>query len=238
MRLFLYGILLIVPCTVLSCTAKASSWSVSPTRFELIAPNVASVMTLRNNGKDPVNVQIRIFRWTQVNGVERLEPTMDVVASPPATRLTPFNEYLVRLVRVARKPVAAEESYRLLVDELPRPAQSGNGVIDFTVRFSVPVFFRNPDAAASRISWSLRQTKQGLVLTATNTGSSKLRLSDVEIEQAGRTIVKLNQLAGYVLGGATMEFPLDNAKPLVAGPVRLKAQSDAGAIEADVSVRN
>ena len=238
MRLFLYGMTLFVLSTVVPCVAKASSWSVSPTRFELIAPNVASVMTLRNNGKDPVNVQIRVFRWSQINGVERLEPTTDVVASPPATRVTPFNEYLVRLVRVTKKPVVAEESYRLLVDELPRPAQSADGVIDFTVRFSVPVFFKSPDAAGSRISWSIRQTKQGLVLAATNTGSSKLRLSDVEIVQGERIIVKLNELAGYVLGGATMEFPLDNAKPLGAGPVKLKAQSDAGAIEANVSVRN
>jgi fimbrial chaperone protein len=35
----------------------------------------------------PVNVQIRVFRRSQNDGEERLEPTEDVVASPPRSPL-------------------------------------------------------------------------------------------------------------------------------------------------------
>jgi len=76
-------------------------------------------VTLRNEGTTPINAQIRVFRWSLVNGQEKLEPTDDVVASPPSVTLTPKGQYIARIVRVSKQPVAGEESYRLLVDQLP-----------------------------------------------------------------------------------------------------------------------
>jgi fimbrial chaperone protein len=227
-------------CALVPHVAQASSWSVSPTRIEMTAPSVASVVTLTNSGKDVVNAQIRVFRWTQVNGVEQLTPTTDVVASPPAARLTPANNYLVRVVRVSKSPIAAEENYRLLIDELPDPSKGQNGMVSFSVRFSVPVFFKNPEApVAPKIAWALRQTDQGVVLSAANSGHNRLRLHDVKLIQNGKTVATIKDLAGYVLAGATMEFPLDPGKTAMKpGTVRLTAQSDAGAIEADVTLGN
>ncbi len=42
----------------------------------------------------------------------------------------------------------AEESYRVLVDELPDPSRKKAGTVALVLRYSVPVFFRNPDAKA------------------------------------------------------------------------------------------
>src|SRR5215472_2555055 len=69
----------------------ASSWAaslqVAPVLVEVAAPGAASTLKLRNEGSAPINVQIRVFRWSQTNGEEKLEPTGDVVASPPLAKL-------------------------------------------------------------------------------------------------------------------------------------------------------
>jgi fimbrial chaperone protein len=236
MRSFLYASGLVGLCAFKISIAAASSLQISPTRLELTAPDSAGVITLRNEDKRPVNIQVRVFRWTQSMGAERLEPTTDVVASPPSARITADNQYLLRVVRVAKKPVAAEETYRVLIDELPDPKRMQAGAVNMTVRFSMPVFFRNADVAAASISWSLKRTGKGLVLIATNSGGAKLRLTNVRIAQNGRIIGNPKGISGYVLAGSSAEFFVGNGKDLASAPVMLKGESDAGAFEANVTV--
>src|SRR3954471_12794319 len=41
-----------------------------------------------------------VFRWSQVDSKEKLEPTEEVVASPPAVTLAANGSYVARIVRV------------------------------------------------------------------------------------------------------------------------------------------
>src|SRR5690349_1668840 len=96
--------------------AQAGSLQVEPVLVDVTAPGAASTITLHNAGSTPINAQVRVFRWSLVNGEEKLEPTDDVVPSPPILTLAPNGKNVVRIVRVAKTPVAGEESYRMLVD--------------------------------------------------------------------------------------------------------------------------
>src|SRR6266481_5415488 len=98
---------------------RGASLQVVPVSIEVPAPGATATLKLRNEGPAPINAQIRVFRWSQANGEEKLEPTDDVVASPPMASLAPKADYVVRLVRVTKRPLSEGESYRLLVDELP-----------------------------------------------------------------------------------------------------------------------
>lgn len=121
--------------------AEATSLRVSPITLDLSAGTAASTIRLWNNDRKSVNVQVRVFRWTKVKGKDRLEPTTDVVASPPMTRLAPGSENLVRVVRVTKRPLQAKESYRLMVDELPDTSKRTAGKVNVLVRHSIPVHF-------------------------------------------------------------------------------------------------
>ncbi|UGX87085.1 fimbrial biogenesis chaperone [Phyllobacterium meliloti] len=217
-------------------TANAASLRVAPTSLDLTAPGSAAVLTLTNQAKRPINVQVRVFRWTQVNGVEQLEPTSDVVASPPSTVLTGNKDYLVRVIRVSKKPVAGEESYRVIVDELPDPSRRKGGTVTLVMRYSIPVFFKDADASAPKVAWTIKRSGGGLVLAARNNGDSRLRLSDVQLMQGGREIGTRKGLVGYVLGGASMQWPVGGGKAVSAGSIALKAQSDAGPLDVNVAV--
>ncbi|MBZ9978060.1 molecular chaperone [Mesorhizobium sp. BR-1-1-10] len=236
MHSILKGIGGVVAALLLGLTAaEAASLRVAPTTVELIAPDSATVLNLRNEAQRPLNVQVRVFRWTQQGGSEQLEPTSDVVASPPSAQLSSNEDYVVRVVRVSKAPVKSEESYRVVVDELPDPSRRKAGTVSQLVRHVLPVFFRNADAPGADVSWSLARSGGSLMLVAQNNGGSRVRLSDVSLSQGGKSLGGRKGLLGYVLGGATMQWPVGRASRLSGGAVTLSAQSDFGPISASVT---
>ncbi|WP_324764861.1 molecular chaperone (plasmid) [Sinorhizobium meliloti] len=236
MRSMLKGIGTTALFLLWSLTADAAALRVAPTTVELMAPDSAAVFNLRNEAKRPLNVQVRIFRWSQQDGVEHLEPTNDVVASPPSAQLAANADYVVRVVRVSKKPVRSEESYRVVVDELPDPSRRKAGTVNLVVRHVLPVFFRNPDAPGPEVVWSLARSGGGLVLVAQNKGGSRLRLSDVTLTQGSTVVGRRKGLVGYVLGGTTMQWAIGRSSRIAGGAVTLSAKSDIGAINAKVAV--
>ena len=218
--------------------ASAASLRVAPTNLELIAPDSAAVLNLTNESRQPINIQVRVFKWTQVNGVEQLEPTTDVVASPPLAKMGPNADYVVRVVRVSKAPVRKEDSYRVIVDELPDPSRAKSGTVTLIVRYSVPVFFRNPDASAPNVTWNLTRSGRGLMLTARNNGDSRFRLSNITLKQGETKIGSRSGLVGYVLGGATMQWPIGSTKSLSGNAVSLQGLSDFGPFDAKVDIKS
>ncbi|MBP1852591.1 fimbrial biogenesis chaperone [Rhizobium halophytocola] len=126
---------------MLGSSADATSLRVSPVRLDLNGGTATSTIRLWDSGSTPTNVQVRVYRWTKVNGRDRLDPTTDVVASPPVTKLAPGRENLIRVVRVAKKPISGTETYRLLIDELPDPKKRVAGQVNVVIRHSIPVRF-------------------------------------------------------------------------------------------------
>ncbi len=218
--------------------AEATSLRAAPAKLELVAPDSAAALSLRNEDTKPINAQIRVFRWSQVNGEEKLEPSVDVAASPPLTTLGAGIDYVVRVVRVTKTPVAGEETYRLLVDELPDAARRVPGAVTVVVRYSIPVFFVSRDAAPAKLSWTIRQMNGGLVLTGSNSGGRHARISDLQLTSDGKPVVTRTGLVGYVLGGSTMQWtlPLPRSGPTALRSVALSAQSESGPINATIAV--
>ena len=219
--------------------ASAGSLQVEPVLVDVTAPGAASTVTLRNEGAAPINAQIRVFRWSLVDGQEKLEPTDDVVASPPSVTLTSKGQYIARIVRVSKRPVTGEESYRLLVDQLPDLSQQKNGAVNLLVRYSIPVFFGAPDKKSPTVAWSLAVKGDKVVLTARNNGDRRLRISALSLRDAnGRSISFGNGLAGYALGQSTKSWTAPGSARGFAtnGSASISAQSDNGPIQAVASV--
>lgn len=216
--------------------AESATLRVSPITLELRVPRSATTLSLRNDADRPLDVQVRVFRWSQEGGVDRYEPTTAVVASPPATRLAPRSDYTVRVVRVSKAPIRTEESYRVIIDELPTALVRRPGTVNFVMRHSIPVFFRNPQAAPPKVSWSLDATGGKLTLVARNDGGSRLKLSDLSILQGDRPLGQKRGLVGYVLAGATMQWPLPGGRRLSGGMATIKGETHLGVIHEPLPV--
>lgn len=226
---------------LMSTPVNAGVLRVQPVSIDLRGGGQAATLTLRNEGRTPITVQSRIFRWVQdKNGKESLVSTRDVVVSPPTATLRAGSDYVLRVVRTAKTPIVGEESYRLLVDELPDPSRMDSGQVALLVRQSIPVFFSAADAGRPTVAWSASTTGNTLVLTAQNTGGRRLRVSDIEVKDAsGSSLAKKNGLVGYVLGGSSQSWKLPlrrGAKP--GGTVVITGSGDNQPIHARVQVGN
>jgi fimbrial chaperone protein len=212
---------------------EAASLRVSPVLVDLPAASAATTLSLRNDGLRPLNIQARVFRWVQSDGSERLEPTNEVVASPPIATLRPRADYALRLVRVSKTPIAGEASYRVLVDELPDPAARRPGTITLLMRQSIPVFFSDETTAPPSVSWSATLRGRSLVLTARNAGDRRLRISALTVASNGQLLARNDGLLGYVLGRSTMRWTLPLRRAgTYRGPIEIVASTDAGPVRA------
>jgi fimbrial chaperone protein len=213
---------------------QAASLQVAPVLVEIPTPGATSTLKLRNEGATPLDAQIRIFRWTQVDGADSLTPTEDVAASPPLASLRPSTDYTVRIVRTNKEPVVREESYRLLIDELPSAA-TGAATVNIALRYSIPVFFTVPGVTAPKLSWELKQIANKATVVVSNTGDRRIRLSKLKFTDGKGAVANFgNGLAGYVLGHSSKRFDVPaNAKGFGSGGVvSISAESDIGPIEA------
>jgi fimbrial chaperone protein len=228
-------VLLAVALCVSGGVAFAGQLSVEPILLELNAPSASGALYLRSDEDAPVTVQTRVERWVQVDGVEKLVPTTDVVSSPPIFKLMPNTKYFVRIVRVSKRPVRGEESYRVLVDQLPSNPRESAPKINILIRQSIPVFFRAQRLNPPNVTWSLSREGKALFLNATNAGDERLRIASLRLQDAsGRTISFGNGLVGYVLGRSLMKWQLPpHAHDFGAGgPVSIFAQTDRGPLRA------
>lgn len=211
--------------------ATAASLRVSPVSLDLPAGQNATTLTLQNDDTAALNVQIRVFRWTQANGRDVLVPATGVVVSPPIAKVDPGASRTVRVVRLDGRPPEGEESYRLIVDELPPPLSETGRQVTLLMRHSIPLFFGS-GRERPKIEWRLRPSEDGgAALVGRNTGTRRLRLANLRIGDAsGAVLAERKGLVGYVLPGAEVSWPAGAFQP--AAGVRLIADTDTGPIDA------
>jgi fimbrial chaperone protein len=229
---------LLLPGCFAAGSACAASLQVAPVLLDIAAPAAAAMVTLRNTGATPIATQIRVFRWVQEEGRERLEPTADVVASPPAAELRPGQDYVVRVVRLAKNAIAGEEAYRLLIDELPELSQRPR-TVNFVVRHALPLFFAAPGRSASQVTWLVTQKGRVLSLTAVNAGDRRVRLASLRIAGGSNTVSFGSGLAGYALSHSVMSWtaPASGRGLSPCAKVAITGQTEEGPFDAQAVVQ-
>lgn len=196
----LYG----VPVSV-----NAANLTVMPTSLKLEPPKVADTVTIRNESRMPVKMQVRIFRWVQKGGQDVYYPTTDVIASPPFITIKGGADGNIRVARVSDKPIAGLESYRLIIDELPRsrvrqPVSSRETVIEVVTRQILPVFFnvssKNSAALSSNaLKFHAQAVKGGYQITIENPNDGVVRLGRAVLLASGKQISNVSSVIGNIL---------------------------------------
>lgn len=204
--------------------ANAASYQVSPAGIELSQNKPADALTVENASGDTLVIQVRVFRWTQVNGQDQFEPATDLAASPAVVRVPGNGSQLVRILRTTNTPVTQELAYRLIVDEIPNPQQAHDtkekpkvrAGISFAIRYSVPVFVV-PGQADNANKPKANLTAQLLTdptpaLLVTNKAPNRAQLGDLQIGDK-----KIDGLSGYVLAGNSARVRIPKGAKVDAG---------------------
>jgi fimbrial chaperone protein len=191
--------------------AHGANLQISPVSISFQPGQNSAGIQLQNNGDAPLYGQVRVYAWDQRDGVDALTPTTQLVASPPIIEIAGKSVQTIRLVRRAGSPATpggAEQTYRILIDELPRgDTQQGNVAI--RLQYSVPAFVLPGDTqAAPQLEWSTFQRAGAWHLRARNTGALHAQIGATSVTVGSRDVVLSKGLLGYALPGRTREWAL------------------------------
>lgn len=202
----------LLACVALPGTAHAEGLQVAPVSVEI--SERSGVLWLSNGSDQPLRAQVRVFRWHQDNGEDELVETQDLVASPPFAEVRPGAQQVIRLVRFGEAANAAspcEESYRIIVDELPSAEARDQPGLDYVLRYSVPVYLTSAACNGERpsLSWQIEAQDGQAFLKVSNSGQVRAQLANVRfVKDSGESTTVTGGLLGYVLPGATRRFAL------------------------------
>lgn len=130
----------LVACAAIPSAAHAQGLQVSPVSLEITERS--GVLRLGNGSDGQLRAQVRVYRWLQSDGEDRLVETDELIASPPFVQVEPDAEQVIRLVRFGDEALAmseCERSYRVVVDELPGDPGKAQTGLQYVLRYSVPV---------------------------------------------------------------------------------------------------
>jgi fimbrial chaperone protein len=192
--------------------AWGASFSISPVRIELSPQEATVAVTVTNTGEDPVSIQLRVFSWRQEANEDRLEPTRDLIATPPLFSIVPGESQIVR-VGLRRPPQSAREvPFRAIFEEIPGPPPPKAGpALRINLRVSIPVFYAPNETLKPALAWQLARKEQGkLTLTVRNSGGASAQIGDLALARPGAAAPLVEQKNfAYVLAGAERSFALE-----------------------------
>jgi fimbrial chaperone protein len=217
---------------------EAQALTVLPVTVQMTPGQLAVSLTVINQESSETTVQIRAFSWSQsgADGDEQLTASDAVLASPPIATIAPATAQVVRLV-LRLPPHGMEATYRILLDQIPPPAQPG--VVQIALRMSIPIFAEPATRAVAHVQYRVERHAGQAYLVAVNDGSSHETLRDITLKTSAGSVVKTEADASpYILAGATRRWRITEQASLPAsgGTLRLTAQADAGAVDQQVSV--
>ncbi|MCG8284630.1 fimbria/pilus periplasmic chaperone [Acinetobacter seifertii] len=198
----------------LSSTISAATIRLSPVTVEILSHQKASSISLYNQSNDSADLQIRIFEWTQNDGQDQLIPTDDIAISPPFLKLKPNDSYNLRVVRIKPEPISGEKTYRIILDELPKPIDSRKASqgVNVLLRSSLPVFVVNKDAI-TQLNWKIDAKQNDTSLNISNIGNRHALLNDLNLVDNTENKsypIKVNTINGYILAGQARSYSVNN----------------------------
>ena len=214
--------------------AAGATLGVSPTRLELAPGKAAAILTLTNSGEAPLLLQVETFAWRAGTATSELEPTRAILAVPAMLELAPGERAVVRVARRSSATPEVEETYRVLVSEVPRD-EPGTGGVRLALRMSLPVFVTPPGARAEP-RWSIERGAGGPSLVVVNTGRAHLHVRRLELSGPGRRI-PLGDGPVYVLAGREHRWSLAGARLEGVRALSVRAETNLGELDLEIPAR-
>jgi fimbrial chaperone protein len=222
--------------------ASAGTIGVSPVRVTLSDSQKIGSLSVRNDGAEPVTMQMEVLSWSQREGNAVFAATRELLANPPIFTIPAGSSQLVR-VGLRRAPDAQRElTYRVILQELPPPPNPDLTGARMTLRISLPVFVSPEIEAKPVLLWQAVRTSQGaLKISLSNNGNGHIQIKNFKLSllDSAQPWVTL-QSSDYVLAGQSRDWIVlaspENPAPPPGVTLQLFAQTDAGDIEAEVII--
>jgi fimbrial chaperone protein len=203
----------------------AGSMTVFPLRVTFEVGKSSEVVTVRNTDNKPLLLQPSMSKWSQVEGREVLEPTRDLLLSPPLVEIPPGESQTVRIVLRRDPDASIQGAYRLVLLEVPRKGETSGQQVIMALKITIPVFVSAKTSSPPVLSVSTIPGSS--VLNFKNSGQSHIQVKKVSVIDGSDPIAKSESMF-YVLPGQTIKLKVDPKGRSINGSEKIEIGSDAG----------
>ena len=226
--------LLLATCLAAAMPALASEFSVTPVRIFMGPRDRAVAVTLTNEGDEEVVMQAQLFSWKQKPGGEDdLVPTEDMILSPPIVKLAPRSRQVVRLARLTPPPVGGEETFRLIVREVPEAKPPTKEVkLQVALAFSLPVFVTPATAKRRLLCEPARAAADTVRITCRNEGTAYAQARGFALVSDTGDKIAARDTGGYILPTIARAFDVKrNEGRIGSGRIKVQVTFDDGSVQ-------
>ena len=221
--------------------AEAGNWRVAPIRISFDATSRSEVVTINNDGDQPLNLEVSAVRWMQdASGQNIYQPATDLIYFPKQLVIEPQKE---RVIRTGVKVPAGnqEKTYRLFIKEVPDRSQRGPNTVALAIQFGVPVFVKPPNEEISGAIVDPQVAGGVLSARVENRGNSHFRVKNISIigvSAAGEQQFSKELSGWYLLNNRsrTFEVALPEETCSQINTLDIQIQSDKIELEERINV--
>jgi fimbrial chaperone protein len=215
--------------------AMAATFSVNPVRIVLSGARPNAALQITNYGDEAVTIQAHIVTWAEMQANE--EPSDAVLLNPPIFTIPARSSQFIRLGLRQANRSQEERAFRLVLDELPRPAPAGFSGLRTLVRMRIPIFSEPMVAPRLKLSWEAsRMPSGGMRILVLNTGNTHIQMLALKVADNQEASFSSNAMT-YLLPGESHEWLVDDARFAASEQVRVQARTDAGGVDETVALK-
>jgi fimbrial chaperone protein len=203
--------LLLLSTLVIPDVSSAGEWRISPTRLDLDRENKNGELTVRNEGDEKVNLQIKAVEWTQdQEGKDRYNDTAELLFFPKMLNLVKNDDKIIR-TGVPSVPVSREKTFRLMVQEIPSPRKTATPTVAIALKFSVPIFVKPLREDLKGEVDKIELSQGTLSVLVKNSGNSHFRIATIGVSgksTTGEPTFSRTVDGWYLLSGASRSYTI------------------------------
>jgi fimbrial chaperone protein len=221
---------------VLSCAvpAGAAQFTITPVRIFMTPRDRAVAVTVTNDSDEEVVMQADLYSWKQKpDGSDDLVLTEDLVLTPPILKLAPRARQVVRLARLTPPPAGEQQTYRMVMREVPEARTGSQLQLQVALAFSLPVFISPPGVKRDLQCGLERVAADTVRAVCTNSGNAYAQIRALELLDGRGVKVAARETGGYLLPSIKRAFDLKAAEGKIpAGGMKLQVALDDGTLQA------
>lgn len=203
-----FGIAFVLVFT--SAIAAAGEFRVTPIRLDFTSETKSGAITVINEGKDRINLQISVMTWSQdEQGKDVYADTREIVFFPKIMTLEPGEQRVVRAGTKGPQP-AEERTYRLFIQEIPDPASGRRRTqVSILIRFAPPLFVLPVKETVSGVLEKVEFSRGVLKAVVKNTGNVHFTITGVSFRgksRDGKQVLAKDISGWYLLHGAARAY--------------------------------
>lgn len=224
----------LLAAAALSPLAQAAQFTITPVRIFMSPRDRAVAVTVTNESDDEVVMQADLYTWKQKpDGSDDLVLTEDLILTPPILKLAPRARQVVRLARLGGAPTGTQQSYRLIMREVPEARGGSQLQLQVALAFSLPIFI-TPAGAKRDLHCGVERSAPDLVkAVCENTGNAYTQIRAIEVIDDKGARIASRDTAGYLLPTVKRAFDVKRTDGRIpGGKIKLQVALDDGTQQA------